>query len=240
MLQKCNRISEGFDVPTRRIEKATRGFQNRGVVVQQVHGQSFFAKRDHVQSPWSLDVSGRLLAAAVFSRTLSINQIHWYACGNCQGRWHLFLHIQKRIPIPKWSYLVTRGRQNFNRALERRRIVVDHADDDGGGWQCSLKHFWSDVAARGLLPAPRLLSRSYLTRLDLGLRSNKTALCSRRLGFGLSLLFRGGPSKGISHSGQKSLVVKRLDEESESAGLPDGSLGGMIFMASNKDNPGLG
>ena len=36
------------------------------------------------------------------------------------------------------------------------------------------------------------------------------------------------------------LLVKRLDEESESTGLPDGSLGGTILMASNKDNTGLG
>src|SRR4029077_10803790 len=49
MLQKCNRISEDFYIiPTRRIEEPARGFEDRGVIVQQVHSSSLSINRNHV------------------------------------------------------------------------------------------------------------------------------------------------------------------------------------------------
>jgi hypothetical protein len=47
-------------------------------------------------------------------------------------------------------------------------------------------------------------------------------------------------AKRISHCGQKSILVKGLEEKSESASLPDSGLSGMIFTASDKDNASLG
>ena len=39
MLQKCDWIGEGFDFPTRGIEKPACSFENRGIIIQQVHSQ---------------------------------------------------------------------------------------------------------------------------------------------------------------------------------------------------------
>jgi len=44
----------------------------------------------------------------------------------------------------------------------------------------------------------------------------------------------------MSHCCQKTLVVKRLQEKSESSGGHNGGLGGSIFVASDKDYASLG
>ena len=58
-LQEFNWIGKSFDLPTNRIEEAARGFQDRRIIIQQVHSRRFFVKRNHIYprnlSVWSTD-----------------------------------------------------------------------------------------------------------------------------------------------------------------------------------------
>jgi hypothetical protein len=60
---------------------------------------------------------------------------------------------------------------------------------------------------------------------------------SRRFDLGCPSLPEEGRTNASRTAAKKSRVVKRLREESESAGLHHGSLGGSIFMGSDEGNP---
>src|SRR5262249_7380371 len=61
-----------------------------------------------------------------------------------------------------------------------------------------------------------------------------------RIRVALCLRFVGGLTKCILHGFQKQVVVERLDEKCESAGLHNCRLGGTNLTAGDKDNASAG
>jgi hypothetical protein len=50
VLQEFGWFDKGVDLPTHRIEKPARGLQDRRIIVQEAHRDSFFIERNHVSS----------------------------------------------------------------------------------------------------------------------------------------------------------------------------------------------